>query len=604
MEMRRFVKSSRKEMGLTGANVCAGMCSESQYRNYENGHRDLNIFVQKRIMDRLGCSSIGLQCLLKNKEYECWQICMEILFALMEGDMVFASQRMKKFQEIWGRESVHRQFLERMNAFYALLHDDDRKEALNHIEKALACTVPGYQNIRQLDQLLSAGEWDLLLDFCCLQESPKPADFRHMLERIGDSPIENQEKSRVYPKAVLCLIEISKKQEEMGAWKLEDLVESDRLSGQALSYLRKYKNGIFLPEILQIRHEILTWLCKKESAGSGYQEELKKTEVWLKALELCPQKHETGKELLLNFQVYMMRNVESLCDVLTKRMDMLALTEEELAGELHIDARTIISIRKEKHTPQKQVAEELLAKLGLPQRYLQQIFFVENKKEKEAVDRLVENEKYGGSQDAEALLNELKDSAKSELAVNARGLKWHQIWADYGANRITAEEGAEKVKELIEECFLWEALEDGKRGYYFSYEELQLLCGFLILGSPESLDFKLVLRRLEQECRAMMHTFEELNDASILGMILDAVQSAYGNTGEFSLSNQYCKDIIRISERYGNLFRVEDALYALWWNRKEQSGKEDKETLSALADLANLIGDVQGEELMRKQLPK
>ena len=65
MEIRNYVKGARKENGKKRSELCAGVCVESQLRNYENDFRDLNIFVQKRSMERIGCKCGGTQFLRK-----------------------------------------------------------------------------------------------------------------------------------------------------------------------------------------------------------------------------------------------------------------------------------------------------------------------------------------------------------------------------------------------------------------------------------------------------------------------------------------------------------------------------------------------------------
>ncbi len=601
MEMRKLVKKLRDERRLTEAAVCAGVCSESQYRNYENGHRDLNIFVQKRIMERLGCCSGRMQYILKNKEYKCWKDRTQILCALMEGRLAEIPERLNQFEQKYGDESLHKQYAERMRSFYIIINNGNTKEVLMHIENAIACTVPGYSDIKQQDQLLSSQEWDLLLDYFYYQEAEFPEVFRGFAKRIEESYMEEREKGNAYCKAAMYYIEACKQLEDIGNWKAEKLIEGYHLVNQALSYLREQKNGNFMKEILEVRGELLECLSQGVGFENEYYTELEQNRVWLNAVLKCNQSEEEKKGIWINYQPYMMRNVESICDILARRMDMLEIGKEQMAKELYVDERTIMSIRGGRRNPQKAIAEVMLGRMGLPRRYTKEFFFVERKEEEEFVDRLIKSEKFGFVEETERLLDHVEETVNLDMYFNMRETKWHKLWLDYHEGKLTRQEGAKEIKEIIEECFPWGCLGE-KKDYYFSYNELQYMCGFLILADAESEDFKTVCHRIEQYCQEKMNTDEEMNYASVLVMLIDCIQSIYGNKGEYAISNRYCKDELRVSRKVGNMYRTEDILYAMWWNKKEETKTTDVEMLSWLIDLANLIGDFRGEAFMKKKL--
>ena len=82
------------------------------------------------------------------------------------------------------------------------------------------------------------------------------------------------------------------------------------------------------------------------------------------------------------------------------------------------------------------------------------------------------------------------------------------------------------------------------------------------------------------------------------------IQSEYGDNGEFEISNRYCWKIIEFSYYIKDLARIEDTLYGVWWNKKEETKTVDKEMLSWLIDLAELIEDFFGKEFMEEKLSK
>lgn len=102
MEIRNYIRNERRNNELKEEEVCLGLCSKSQFRNYENGHRDLNFFMQKRAMERLGCSCGGMQFFLKKEEYKCWAAEMAVLYDLMEGKLENVCVDLEHIREDYG----------------------------------------------------------------------------------------------------------------------------------------------------------------------------------------------------------------------------------------------------------------------------------------------------------------------------------------------------------------------------------------------------------------------------------------------------------------------------------------------------------------------
>ena len=44
----------------------------------------------------------------------------------------------------------------------------------------------------------------------------------------------------------------------------------------------------------------------------------------------------------------------------------------------------------------------------------------------------------------------------------------------------------------------------------------------------------------------------------------------------FAISYKYCEIALEIASNTGNIFRIEDMLYAKWWNKEKETKTTDK----------------------------
>ena len=159
MTIGEYTKEIRNERGFTTNQVCMGLCTESLYRNYEIGNRTLDVFVQNRIMERLGYSTNKMYYVLKAPTMSCFQKRMEILYDLIKGDYEGALKIIELFSKDDSvKEPLHKQYLCRMQAFYEMCVGGKDTVITDYLEQALSCTVPGFKTEDYKKQCLATCE--------------------------------------------------------------------------------------------------------------------------------------------------------------------------------------------------------------------------------------------------------------------------------------------------------------------------------------------------------------------------------------------------------------------------------------------------------------
>lgn len=350
-------------------------------------------------------------------------------------------------------------------------------------------------------------------------------------------------------------------------------------------------------------YEELLWLeIEKGIANVEAEKNHKQCKKYLQALLKMYSYIGKKKETAANYLPYLMQNADGICDGIAKRMEMFGYSAEEMARDVNVDVRTVRSIIDGKRKPCGKTVEVIFKKLNLPTLYTREEFSVESKEQKKLVEEINHCELYGSMEEGLKKLDQLEREFNLEDENNLREFCWRKVWFLYATGRLTKEQCAAQIKQMIEETIEWEYLFREGRKYFAEYE-FRYLCGYLQVAEKNA-EYESLFHMIEDFCNAKMDTFEEFSYAPLLGMMGDIIQSEYGNCGRFVVSNSYCWKIINFSYYIKGLARIEDIIYAIWWNKKEETKTANKELLSWLIDIAELIEDFSGEEFMRNELIK
>ncbi|MBE5901405.1 MAG: helix-turn-helix transcriptional regulator [Lachnospiraceae bacterium] len=245
MTIGENAKETRIERGFSPEQVCTGLCSETQYRNYENGHRELDVFIQTRIMERLGHSTKKMYYMLQPPAWECFCQRTEILYDLVKEQYDAAKEKIVLFSKCDAiKEPLHAQYLYRMQAFCEMCTGGENADIAVFLEKALIQTVSGFATKKYGEQCLAVCETDMLLDWFYYKAEHEPEDILEIITYCEKCGYDGIQMSQIYPKAVWYAYEIAKGKCPITKWQLIDILNYQSLFTKAVSHLRKQKMGI------------------------------------------------------------------------------------------------------------------------------------------------------------------------------------------------------------------------------------------------------------------------------------------------------------------------------------------------------------------------
>ncbi|SFQ26399.1 hypothetical protein SAMN02910358_01333 [Lachnospiraceae bacterium XBB1006] len=601
--MNNYIGMLRKMGEVSISEVCGGLCSESLYGNFENGRRELDVFVQLRVLERLGCDTSRLQFFLQGKEYMRWAQRAEIIQAIENDNFEMATKLIDDFREAYRKEKMQLQFAERMASFVAIKNGEDSTVIAEHVKNALQLTVPHYKTAGNRRQLLAAIEMDMILDYYYYSDPLNDERLLEICKGIEEARWHISDKGEVYPKAVLYYCKVIEQRIPMEKWGAARLVGCEQLLSKALQYLRTEKKGRFMLETLQLRETILSNLITKYGLEGDYGEERRKNTVSLRAME---KSEEFCREFACSwgaFNLYKIRKVDCIGDVIRKRMKMLEIDEKKLAKEMNVDVRTIRNMQSKESKPHKGTVEEILYYMGLPREYRKYIYMVRDEKEKQLVEKHVRSILYGEGENPETIRKELEGVLDLDNEQNNRLLRWYKVLDEYQNGTFGRYATSERIKGIIEECFPLPCIQkSGEK--YFSLCELQYLCSYLQRLEKGDRDYDKVLEFGKAYCEEIIENRQSDNFASTLKMLYHQVESEYGNMGEFAISNEIAWVIVQAARESNDLYSLEDILYTFWWNKREETNTADKEMLYWLIDLAILIQDSRSEKFLKEAKAK
>ena len=139
---------------------------------------------------------------------------------------------------------------------------------------------------------------------------------------------------------------------------------------------------------------------------------------------------------------------------------------------------------------------------------------------------------------------------------------------------------------------------------YFTMQEINYLHS-ITLGCKNHPKLKEeIIVFLENYFSQYMDSEMEAVIAGHFEYIMEKVQSALGNKGDFEKSNAYSKYLIRESLRNRRIFPLFSSLYNIWWNNKEQNGfnPADNSLLERCKDIAEIGKNTEQLHFIEKKI--
>ena len=250
----------------------------------------------------------------------------------------------------------------------------DRVEALTDkaicllYKEALELTVPFQAEISLNNLYLSVDELNIVLEYYFYNSEKNIGLLEEIIEYLDNPRFSLDAKAMLYPKAVVYMYRLM----------VKNRIESGIMDGmnkeignkiykyceKALSMLQEKAVRYYYTEILEIRKTLLV-----AGYGDGDRENmLIHTHEWLAAIHSLCNKHGVWEYTTNNCYFYKENSVYNIGTVVNIRRKMLRMTMKDLYEGV-CSEKTLRNLEHNRAGTHRDIAEELLGRLGLPAGY-------------------------------------------------------------------------------------------------------------------------------------------------------------------------------------------------------------------------------------------
>lgn len=604
----RYVTDLRTKQNITLEKLCEGLCTPSNLLYLETGKKGLSKHLQDRILERLGVGAEDFSYMLGYEEYDCWHLRTKVLYAICQGECDRARELLQMYVETYGDENpLERQFYLRMKAMILQYEQGDSGEIHALLEEALKLTVPAIDTKKISDLILSIQELDMLADRAKYSGKEEEATYLTIIEYTRHRAFDSRGVSKILPKAVVYLYE-EKRKNGIENLSTREQMELLNLLSDAQEIQRDNCSLYYLWEILSYRNELFHLLDGTLKIGQAeYVQNKQDNAKWLETIEWMYNVTGFYKETREFSNVYFVKGVECVNDVIRTRRKMLGMSATQLCEGI-CDVRTLRRIEKRKGTPQRLLAGELLERLRLPKEYVKNDMVVQEAEEKRMVEELARTLAIFQYDIAEELVRKIKEKDLVKSFYNRQYLYGLENILLLCKSSITKQEFCENEKKILGLTVPWEIL-SGAGERYLSHNEIRYIHNYILRGNSETDDYWKSIRILEQYYCPFYDTEFESVFASQIEFAMDCVQSELGNSGDYLKSNKYGHQMIVELIRAKRLYMMSSTIYSLWWNHKEQFKensvscmKKDVEILGKCSALASLCKNTAKERFYVRKI--
>lgn len=571
-EFAVFLKRVREESGVTGEELAEGLMDASQLSRIESEIRPVPKTMRDRLLGRLGVTSDRYENLLNNEDHAEWEWQHRILWAVDRRDFPKAGNLIRDYERQDPSDRMRRQFCLMMQAECVKLQGADRAELARLYGEAVRLTVPEVDPVYIQPKLLSVLEVNMVLEYeCCRASASGFADkCRYWLEYVKDSLYDELSTAQIYSKtAYYYLREILAEDHTMAQAELQQLLQ---LCDDVIELLRNTGRAFYLVELLEYKGKILTDMAR-QLAESGKQQE---TVLYQNVLKESAELEALLRELYTAYGIpvymqdctylYRQRWVYVVGDVLRIRRNMLGLTQEEVCDGI-CSTKSLRKTEQGKSDMQREPVGRIMRRLGLS-REIQKTALVTN--DRSVLELMTEMTYSRNNRDpvkARLLLERLKAKVCLEIPENKQYVMEAEASLDLMEGKITEEAFAVREADALRCTLKAEKIYEAEDVYL---TETEMSCVCKRIQGLEQAEKREVIGFL-------IHFFEKFAEKdqlseyiSMYEFVMAIVASELGNLGEYQLATELDKKALREVLRCRRLYMVNEFLYDMLWNEKEQ----------------------------------
>ena len=425
-----LIKDERQKQKITLAELSAGIMTDGNLCRIENGKRECDEATIKRLTDRLGMVYEEQGKYVFYDDYEEWQRRWQIIYAIESNNIGGARGFIDEYEQLYCSSVVRMQFAKLMKIQCRIEENEtvDRTEALTDkaicllYKEALELTVPVQAEISLKNLYLSIDELNIVLEYRFYNSEKNIGLLEEILGYLDISRFSLAAKAMLYPKAVVYMYRLMVKNgidsEIMDGANKEIGNKIYKYCEKALSMLQEKAVRYYYTEILEIRKTLLV-----AGYGDGDRENmLIHTDEWLAAIRSLCNKQGLWEYTTNSCYFYKENSVYNIGTVVNIRRKMLRMTMKELY-ECVCSEKTLRNLEHNRAGTHRDIAEELLGKLGLPAGYHRMGIITDKRETIELYTQWKRLSREFKFAECREIMNELEKQLSSNI-VNRQFVEW------------------------------------------------------------------------------------------------------------------------------------------------------------------------------------
>lgn len=350
----RLIEYERQKAKIDIEKLIDGLCSKTILKKIETGERLFDFFLIERIIERLGLSINKLDVLLDESSYEI-VLKRERIETLIDREQ-FAEAKAelllyeKAFKE---GDFLQEQYTKKMRGVLASLCGDNPNVVMGYFLEALLITVKGFSIDRLSDYIL--GEEEIIILFMYLRERENVSRFRisdycdTILDYIETNFRDETVRVHLYTGAALLIGESF-----MACEKYEEALRITLKAEQLIA-----ENGL-LTHLLSVLDRII--IVSKRIDKAVYRKYSKMRAAFLAAF--CVYGLELIKEPKF-WKSNKTNEIYLISEILREERFILGISQEDLASDIGIDAKTISRLESGKARPKPATLKKIREYFGV-----------------------------------------------------------------------------------------------------------------------------------------------------------------------------------------------------------------------------------------------
>lgn len=425
----RIIKSLREYHGISQADLCAGLYTNSMMNRIERGERIPSKMNRDIIIGRLGISCERFEEYLPLDEYRQMQMKNQILAYIWGNDIHGADSLLRKMERQTDmRQKATRQFCLTIRADIETLMGGKRQEDIIQLrKKAVSCTMSQYlmeDAWKQERMILSVKEINVLAEYLHAMESDKLIDlqllkhkYQYLIDKIEQSVFDEIAKAKILPKVIFYFLHFVDGKASL------DITTRDFISysEMAINHLAQQEKSYYLVDLLELLIERLKREIVKNDISSRdlewYKAVIRERKMQRDVIKDMYEKCGLSPYVKDNGYLYSDTYAVFAGDAIKSRREMLGISREELCFDI-CDAKSLRRLEAGTSSTNIGVIQELLERLGISSDFCRMEFISERKEVVDLTYGIAEAIARDNWRLAEELLTELEKEKNPSIPDN------------------------------------------------------------------------------------------------------------------------------------------------------------------------------------------